>query len=295
MSETLTSDVAASRVDGAGAPRPRRWWQGRLVIGGCFLVIAGVATMVVLGSAIAPYGPDAQNLGLTLASPSAAHWLGTDSLGRDVLSRVIAGARSACVGPLVIAGGSMIVGNALGLVSGYRGGVIDSVIMRWVDVMWSIPSLLVIIVVAGATGGGYWFSVALLTVLTIPFDTRIVRGATLEQVPRPYVEAARTLGVPDWRIMLFHIWPNVSPVAVANAFLDFAGSVGFLAGLSFLGLGAPPGTPDWGLMLAESQTDLFVNPMALLAPAAMIVITATAMNLIGDWLYERLSSRGAVR
>jgi peptide/nickel transport system permease protein len=123
----------------------------------------------------------------------------------------------------------------------------------------------------------------------------VVRAATLEQVPRPYVEAARVLGVRDWRIMVFHIWPNVSPVAVANAFLNFAGSVGFIAALSFLGLGVAPGTPDWGLMLAEGETDLFANPVAVLAPAAMIVIIATAMNLIGDWLYERLASRGAAR
>jgi peptide/nickel transport system permease protein len=129
----------------------------------------------------------------------------------------------------------------------------------------------------------------------VPFDTRVVRGATLEQTPRPYVEAARTLGVKDWRIMVWHIWPNVSPVAVANAFLNFAGSVGFLAALSFLGLGVPPGTPDWGLMLSEGLQDLFVNPVAVLAPGAMIVLTATSMNLIGDWLQERLSSRGAAR
>jgi peptide/nickel transport system permease protein len=172
---------------------------------------------------------------------------------------------------------------------------VDSVIMRWVDLMWSVPGLLVIIVVAGTVGGGYWLAVGLLVVLTVPFDTRVVRGATLEQTPRPYVEAARTLGVKDWRIMVWHIWPNVSPVAVANAFLNFAGSVGFLAALSFLGLGVPPGTPDWGLMLSEGLQDLFLNPVAVLAPGAMIVLTATSMNLIGDWLQERLASRGAAR
>jgi peptide/nickel transport system permease protein len=195
----------------------------------------------------------------------------------------------------VIAAVSMLIGNLLGLLAGYRGGRVDTVIMRWVDLMWSVPGLLVIIVVAGTIGGGYWLSVGLLIVLSVPFDTRVVRAATLEQAPRPYVEAARTLGVSDGRIMVFHIWPNVSPVAVANAFLNFAGSLGFLAALSFLGLGVSPGTPDWGLMLAEGETDLFVNPLAVLAPGAMIVLTATSMNLIGDWLYERLSSQGVTR
>jgi peptide/nickel transport system permease protein len=195
----------------------------------------------------------------------------------------------------VIAAGSMVVGNLLGLLAGYRGGRVDAVIMRWVDLMWAIPGLLVIIVVSGAVGAGYWFAVALLVLLTVPFDTRIVRGATLEQVPRPYVEAAKTVGISDWRIMLLHVWPNVAPVAVANTFLVFAGSLITLSGLSFLGLGVHPGTPDWGLMLAEGRTLLFSNPVATLAPGAMIVVTAASMNLIGDWLYEQLSSRGATR
>jgi peptide/nickel transport system permease protein len=251
--------------------------------------------MALLGSTIAPYGPSAQNLTAVLSKPSSAHWLGTDALGRDVLSRLIAGARTALVGPLVITLGSMLVGNLLGLLAGYRGGRVDAIIMRWVDLMWSVPSLLVIIVVQGTVGGGYWLAVALLVLLTVPFDTRVVRGATLEQVPRPYVEAAKTLGVADRRIMISHVWPNVAPVAVANAFLVFAGSLVALAGLSFLGLGVSPGSSDWGLTLAEGETDLFANPVALLAPGAMIVITAASMNLIGDWLYERLSTWGATR
>lgn len=261
----------------------------------CFAIIAVVVVMVVFGSLIAPQNPNAQNPLNALAKPGGGHWLGTDSLGRDVFSRLIAGARTAFIGPLVIACSAMVLGNLLGLWAGYKGGRVDTVIMRWVDLMWSVPGLLVIIVVSGTLGGGYWLAVGLLVILTVPFDTRVVRAATLEQAPRPYVEAARTLGVPGWRIMTWHIWPNVSPVAVANAFLNFAGSLTAIAGLSFLGLGVAPGTPDWGLMLSEGLQDLFVNPVAVLAPGALIVLTATSMNLIGDWLQERLSSRGAVR
>lgn len=287
-----------SAVDATVVARPvtaARRRQGSWLIGACLVVAGAVLVMVVFGSVIAPHNPNLQNPLHALAKPGGGHWLGTDSLGRDVFSRLIAGARTAFVGPLVIAAASMLIGNLLGLLAGYRGGRVDAVIMRWVDLMWSVPGLLVIIVVAGTVGGGYWLSVGLLIVLTAPFDTRVVRAATLEQAPRPYVEAARTLGVSDRRIMVFHIWPNVSPVAVANAFLNFASSLGFLAALSFLGLGVTPGMPDWGLMLAEGETDLFVNPLAVLAPGAMIVLTATAMNLIGDWLQELLSSRGATR
>lgn len=266
-----------------------------ILTGLCFLLVAGVVLTAIFGRLLAPQDPGAQNLAIALAKPSGAHWLGTDELGRDVFSRLIVGARTAFIGPLVIAAGSMLFGNLLGLIAGYRGGRVDAVIMRWVDLMWSIPSLLVIIVVAGAVQGGYWLAVGLLVVLTVPFDTRIIRGATLEQAPRPYVEAAKTLGVSNRRVMLFHIWPNVAPVAVANAFLVFAGALVGLSGLAFLGLGAPIGSPDWGSMVAEGQSLLFANPVPVLAAGGMIVLTATSMNLVGDWLYEWLSSKGATR
>lgn len=291
----MTSVAVQPQAKRAGAVRGRRRRRPSWLIVICIVIVVAVVVMVIFGSLIAPQNPNAQNPLNALTKPDAAHWLGTDSLGRDVFSRLIAGARTAFIGPLVIAVTSMVLGNLLGLWAGYQGGRVDTVIMRWVDLMWSVPGLLVIIVVSGTLGGGYWLAVGLLVILTVPFDTRVVRGATLEQAPRPYVEAAKTLGVPGWRIMVWHIWPNVSPVAVANAFLNFAGSLTALAGLSFLGLGVAPGTPDWGLMLSEGLQDLFVNPVAVLAPGVMIVLTATSMNLIGDWLQERLSSRGATR
>jgi len=291
------SEVTVPVGDLSAAPprRRRRRSPVPFVIGLCIFVVVAVIVMGILRSWITPHDPMAQDPIRGLTKPSGEHWFGTDQLGRDVFSRVIAGARTALMGPLIIAAGSMFFGNLLGLWAGYRGGKWDSGIMRWVDLMWAIPSLLIIIVVAGAVGGGYWLAVGLLLVLTIPFDTRIVRGATLEQVPRPYVEAAKALGVSDKRIMLFHIWPNVAPVAVANTFLVFSGSLVILAGLSFLGLGPPAGTPDWGLMLSEGRQFLFVNPVGTLVPGAMIVLLATAMNLIGDWLYELLARRGATR
>ncbi|MFF0147613.1 peptide/nickel transport system permease protein [Amycolatopsis sulphurea] len=261
----------------------------------CFAFLGLIVVLAVFGSLIAPHDPGAQDLVLGLTKPSGDHWLGTDELGRDVFSRLIAGARTALVGPVVIALGSILIGNGLGLLAGYRGGWLDAVIMRCADLMFSLPSLLVIIVVAGTFGGGYWLSVVLLIALNAPFDARIIRGATLEQAPRAYVEAARSVGLSDTKIMIRHIWPNVAPIAVANACLVFAGSLVSLAGLSFLGLGVAPGTPDWGLMVSEGRSLLFTNPVGVLAPAAMIVLTATAMNLSGDWVYDRLSAQGANR
>ncbi|HET9895887.1 MAG TPA: ABC transporter permease [Streptosporangiaceae bacterium] len=292
----MTADPVMVLAESRKAPGARaRSRAGSLIVWLSIAVMAGVLVMAIFGALIAPLSPSAQHLSITNAPPSAAHWLGTDSLGRDVFSRVIAGARSAFFGPLVIAAASFFLGNLLGLFAGYRGGLADAVIMRWVDFMWSLPSLVILVVVAGAVGSSYWLAVLVLIILTVPFDTRVIRGAALEQRPRPYVEAAQTLGVARWKIMAFHVWPNVSPVAVANTCLVFAGSLVTLAGLGFLGLGLPPGIPDWGLMLSQNEALLFTNPLATIAPGAMIVATAISMNLIGDWLYEHLASQGGSR
>ena len=288
------STAAAAQVDAFEAPAGRRARPSAILVV-CLVLVAGVLFLAIFGKFVAPQNPNAQDLAQALAKPGGAHWLGTDALGRDVLSRVLVGARTAVEGPLCIAAISMVIGNLLGLLAGYRGGVADTLLMRWVDFMLAVPSLLVIVVIAGALGSSYWLAVFVLAVLTVPIDARVVRGATIEQVPRPYVEAAKTLGVSNRRIMVQHIWPNVSAVAVANAFLIFAGSLVALAGLSFLGLGAPPGTADWGQMLGENRTLLFANPWAVLAPGAAIVLTAASVNLLGDWLYEWISSRGATR
>lgn len=285
----MTIDIAITpRLD-----KPRRRPNGLIAI--CFVLLAAVVFLAFFGRLVSPYDPAQQDLGLGLSGPSPAHVFGTDALGRDILSRLLAGTASAVAGPLTIAVGSLLIGSILGLIAGYRGGVVDALIMRTADLVFSLPGTLVIIVVAGAFGGGYWLAVALLVVLTVPADIRLVRGAVLEQVPRPYVEAAKSIGVSDLRIMVWHIGPNVAPVAVANLSIQFAGALVALAGLSFLGLGVPPGTADWGLMVAEGRSLLFVNPVAVLAPAVLIVVTATIVSILGDWGYERLSSKGATR
>jgi len=258
-------------------------------------VLVIVVVCAVFGAAVAPSDPNKQDLLRTFETPSMEHLLGTDDFGRDVLSRLIAGTRTAVLGPLLIALGAMLIGNILGLLAGYRRGRTDSLIMRWVDLMYALPGLLVAIVVAGVLGGGYFLAVALLIVLYSPYDTRIVRGATLEQRPRPYVEAAVALGLPPRQIMARHIYPNLLPVIVANTFLTFAFALVSLSALSFLGLGAAPEQADWGRMLADSRTHLFDNAAWAIASGAAIVLTAASTNLVGDWLYELLSNRGRAR
>lgn len=255
----------------------------------CFVVAAAV------GEALAPMDASAQNLDIGISEPSPTHWLGTDDLGRDILSRVIVGSRSALVGPAIVALGSAVLGGALGIITGFRGGWMDSIIMRWVDLMYALPGLLVLIVVAGVVGGGYAVAVLLLMLFTAPYTARIIRAATLEQRNLPYIEAAVVLGVSRWRIMRRHLMPNILPELVATTCVQYATALLTLSSVSFLGLGAPPGSADWGLMSAENRALVFQNAAALLAPAALIVLAATSMNIVGDWLYETLERRGTQR
>ena len=254
--------------------------------------LVAVAILAVFGARLAPIDPREQNLNAALSGPTRDFWFGTDSLGRDIFSRTLAGARTALVGPILVAGGAMLIGNVLGLFAGYRGGWVDTVVMRGVDLMYALPPLLVAIVIGGVVGGGYWVAVAILVVLFSPYDARLIRGATLQQRNLPYVEAARTLGLSSGRIMARHVWPNLLPLVVANTFLNFAFALVTLAGLSFIGIGVAPGTADWGQMLADSRALLFDNPLAALGPGIALVLTAVSMNLAGDWLYESLSDRG---
>jgi peptide/nickel transport system permease protein len=259
------------------------------------VVLVVVLVCAVFGPLLAPRDPNEQDLLVGLTGPSSHHWLGTDDLGRDVLSRTIAGTRSAVVGPLIIALGAMAIGVVLGVLAGYNGGVIDSGVSRWVELVYALPALLVAIVVVGVFGGGYFLAVFLLVILFSPVDTRIARAAALDQRSRPYVEAARLLDLSRWRIMSRHIWPNVMPYSLANAFLTFAFALVSLAALSYLGLGVGPGAADWGRMLSESRELLFDNPASAIAPGVAIALTAVSVVIVGDWLSERLSEQGRSR
>lgn len=290
MSEIIVEGPLPGHV-----PASRRGRRPSLLVIGSVGILGIVVICAVGGGAVAPHDPSAQNLLVTLTGPSGSHPFGTDDLGRDVLSRTIAGARTAVLGPLIIALGAMLIGNVLGLWAGYRGGWVDAVIMRLADFVYALPALLVAIVVVGVLGGGYFHAVILLVFLYCPLDARLVRAATLEQRGRAYVEAARTLGLSSRRIMFLHIWPNVLPVAIANATLAFAYALVSLSSLSFLGIGVGPGTADWGRMLSDSRTLLFQNPATALAPGIALVLTAASVNVIGDWLFERVSDRGRTR
>lgn len=255
------------------------------------LIVLVTLVLAMFGPLIAPINPNAQDLTIGVSPPVPGHLLGTDSLGRDVLSRLIVGSRTALVGPFLVAVGAMLLGSVLGVVAGYMGGKIDGAIMRWAELMFALPPLLIVLVVVAIVGGGYLTAVALYILLIAPYDARIVRGATLEQKPRPYVEAARGLGLSRGQVMLRHIWPNVAAIELANAFLTFAWGLVALASLSFLGLGVDPATADWGRMLSDGRRLLFENPLAALIPGIALVLLAASMNLLGDAVFEWFTKR----
>ncbi|GAA1713065.1 ABC transporter permease [Kribbella yunnanensis] len=288
MSTGIQVDQAA-----VGATPYRR--RLSIVVPLAFLCVAALLVMATLGSLLAPQDPTAQDLLSAAAAPGAGHLLGTDSLGRDILSRVLVGARPALIGPLAVAAGAVILAVLLGLLAGFNGGWIETLIVRIGDLMYALPGLLVLIVVAGLFGGGYWVAVVLMIILVSPAGMRLVRSAVLTQRNLPYIEAAQTLGVNKTRLMLRHILPNVVPTVVAMFLLDFVGGLVALSTLSFLGVGSPPGSADWGLMLAENRPLLDQNPWAAIAPALLLIIAAFSVTILGDWLHARLEKGRSAR
>ncbi|GAB2604939.1 ABC transporter permease [Kribbella endophytica] len=251
----------------------------------CAVILVLMAT---IGGWIAPHDGLEQNLLQAGLGPSSDHLMGTDRLGRDILSRVVLGARPALTGPLVLAVSAIVLAVTFGLLAGYRGGWIDALTMRVCDLVFAVPALLVVLVAVGLFGGGYWFAVVLLTVLGAPAGIRLVRSSVLAQRNLPYVEATRTLGASKSRLMFVHLLPNVVPTVVAVFLLDFVTGLVALSALSFLGIGAPPGTPDWGTMIAENRSLLDQQPWAAVLPALLLVTAAFSATALGDWAHARL-------
>ncbi|WP_300677504.1 ABC transporter permease [Nocardioides sp.] len=231
----------------------------------------------------------------TTAPGTGGHLFGTDQLGRDVLQMAVAGARSAVVGPVVIALGSMAIGLLLGTIAGYSGGWLDLLLSKYADLLLALPTTLIAIVVAGLIDGGYWVTVGVLVVLFSPTDIRMVRGAVLAQRGLPYVEAAQVLGLSRWRIMFRHLVPNVLPIAFATMLINVAFALVSISALSFLGLGIGPGHADWGRQLSDGRDLLGLNWAAAVVPGLLIIITATLVNLLGDLVGERLTAAGEKR
>lgn len=287
--------MSALLLDDARPVTARRRASAPLTVILCAVIVAVVLLCAAAHAWLNPLAMD-QDTALGSVGPGVwGHALGTDQLGRDVLALLGAGSLTAVVGPLVVAAGSMLLGLVLGGWAGYRGGFADGLVSRYADLVLALPAILLAIVVAGLLGGGYWVTVLVLVVVFSPSDIRLVRGAVMEQMTRPYIESARVLGLSGPRILFRHVIPNVLPVMLANALLNVSFALVAISSLSFLGIGAPAGSADWGLQLADGRVLLGTNPLASIAPGLAIVAMATSVNLLGHWFAERFEKKAVAR
>ena len=256
---------------------------------GLAVLLAWVA-IAVFATWVAPHDPLA-SVGGARQPPSPDHWFGTDRLGRDVLSRVVFGARvSLLLGFISVAIGSLF-GTALGLISGYYRGTVDATLMRLVDAMLAFPGILLALVVIAALGPSITNAMIAVGVSTIPRYARLVRSTVLTVREQPYIEAARAIGIPDFKILLRHVLPNAAVPLLVLSTLEFGSAISVGAGLSFLGLGAQPPTPEWGLMAAVGREVLGRAWWISTFPGLAIFTVVMATNLLGDSLQKILDPR----
>lgn len=283
-SELLTQ---ISEQDGVREKLRRMARQNKLAAFSAVL-IALVLLLAVFAPLIAPYGEAEQDVLARLQPPSAAHWFGTDELGRDVLSRILYGSRlSLAIGilPSVI---SLVIGIVLGLLAGYFGGWADYVIMRLADVMLSVPSLLLAMVVMYTLGSSTVNLFVALSMVGWASVARVVRSQTLSLKESEYVEAAQSIGVSRFNIMRRHILPNCVPSLIVLFTLNVPAAILSESSLSFLGIGAQPPAASWGLMVNQSKQFLFTQPWLALAPCVAIMVVVLAFNFLGDGLRDVL-------
>lgn len=266
------------------------FWKNKLAVF-AMIVILIILTLAMFAPVIAPYDPTETDLLKSLQPMSAEHWFGTDQQGRDIFSRVIYGARTTLIGALAVVTIATVIGVPLGLIAGYFGGKIDSIISRIFDVILSFPALLLAFIIVAVFGRGLENAVIALGIVYIPMIARLVRSVTLIEKEQSYIEAAKSLGFSDFRIMFKHILPNcISPIVVQIT-IDLAYAILDLAAMSFLGLGVQPPTADWGARLDEGRQYMLLSPNTAIASGFAIMITVIAFNLFGDGLQQHFDPK----
>lgn len=276
--------------------RARRWRTLRHAAGARLApfgaaVLAIAVTAAVLAPAVAPHDPLKQDLNHALARPDRAHLLGTDNVGRDVLSRVIWGTRVSLVAGLGSVCIAVLVGGLLGLLAGYAGGRVDGLVMRLMDAVLSFPPLVLALALGAVLGAGLTGVVIALGVVYTPTFARLMRGQVLSITAREYVDAARALGVPGWRIAWSHVLPNATAPIVVQASLSVAFAILAEASLSFLGLGVQPPSPSWGSMINAGRGYLQQAPWIVFGPGAALFVTVVGLNFVGDAVRDALDPR----
>ncbi|NKY51325.1 ABC transporter permease [Nocardia vermiculata] len=252
------------------------------------VVLLLLVVIAATGSILAPYDPNAVSLSLRLTGPSGAHWLGTDELGRDVLSRLIVATRVDLLASAQAVGLALLIGVPLGIVAGYVGGVTDALLSRIIDALMTLPPLILAVVVVAILGPGLHNAMLAIAILIVPSFYRIVRASTEGARSELYIESARASGCSSWRILWRHILPAVLPALLVQA--SFSASVVIVAeaSLSFLGLGARAPQATWGLMLSDASASITTSSYLIYPPTIMVAITILAFSLLGDGLRDAL-------
>jgi peptide/nickel transport system permease protein len=268
----------------------RRLFARRAAVFG--LIVVALMTLLALAAPwIAPFDPLATSWTLVRKAPSAAHWFGTDEVGRDLLSRVIWGGRASLAAGVISVSIAVGVGVPLGMLAGYVGGVLDAAISRVTDAMLAIPFLILAIALAAFLGPSLGNAMIAIGVTATPIFVRLARGQVLAVRAEEYVEAARAVGNPPARILLRHILPNILPPVIVQSTLAIAAAIIAEASLSFLGLGQQPPSPSWGSMLNTAQRFLTQAPWMAVFPGLAIFVTVLAFNLLGDGLRDALDPK----
>jgi peptide/nickel transport system permease protein len=264
-----------------------------------FLVGALLSGLLALAALVslfwAPYPPAEIDIPNKLQAPGAAHWLGTDSLGRDIASQLLVGAQNAIVVGLIAVSIGLLAGVALGCLAAARRGWVDELVMRAADFTFAFPALLSAIMLGAIYGPGLFTGILAIGIFNIPVFARISRGAAQAVWAREYVLASRAAGFGPWRITLDHVLPNIASVLIVQATISFATAILAEAALSYLGLGTQPPQPSWGRMLNEAQSLLFQAPLLAVYPGVAIALSVLGLNLMGDGLRDLLDPRLARR
>ena len=254
-------------------------------------IIAAFAVCAIFAPLLAPYDPLAQTLGSRLEPPSAEHWLGTDQLGRDIASRLLYGARISLVIGVVVVALAGLFGTFVGLVAGYVGGLADEALMRLTEVFLAFPPLILAMAIAGALGPSLTNAIIAIAAVTWAVYARLARGQVLSLRRREYVEAARSIGASRTRVLARHVLPNAVAPLLVQASFDMGAAIIAAAGLSFIGFGAQPPTPEWGVMISEGRNFISTQPWLSLFPGLTILFAVGAFNVLGDGLRDVLDPR----